>query len=485
VTALDELDAYAAAAAVRSGDVTPVELVEHALARIVDLDGELNAFTVTFPERAREEARAIERAVRAGEDVGPLAGVPISIKDHIWLKGELATNGSRALEDFRPEEDAVPVGRIKKGGAVIVGKTNNPEFCYRGSTDNALWGLTRNPWNLERTPGGSSGGAGASLAARMTPLAVGTDGGGSVRIPGSFCGVIGLKPTFGLVPKMPGFHGWHTLSVDGPMTRTVRDAGLLLATMAGPHPADDLSYPSSQSRYLSAALEERDLSDLRVAWSVDIGIAPVERDVREAFLRGVETFAATGCELREAHPQTGDPVAVWNTIATIEGYASEGPLLERFEHLIEPETVEIIRAGEGKGAREYVEAQYERSRYTRAWLEFFEDFDLLLTPMMQMTAFSAGITAPAEIDGQAVDPFFDDWCHLCYPANLTGQPAISVPNGRGRDGLPIGLQIIGRRFGEATVLAAAAAWERLAPWADALPPLLVELDHAESSTTGS
>lgn len=472
MTALDDLDAYASAAAVRSRELSPVALVEQAFARIEDLDGALNAFTVTFPEQARDEARALERAVREGKEAGPLAGVPISIKDHIWMKGELATNGSHALHDFKPDEDAVPVARIKESGAIIVGKTNNPEFCYRGYTDNPLWGLTRNPWNLERTAGGSSGGAGASLAARMTPLAIGTDGGGSVRIPGSFCGVVGLKPTFGLVPKMPGFHGWHTLSVDGPMTRSVRDAALLLTVVAGPHPADDLSYPSPRTEYVAAAVEERDLSNLRVAWSVDLGIAPVEPDVREAFLRGVETFAETGCELVEAHPETGDPVGLWNTIATVEGYASEGPLLEPFESVMEPGTVQIIRAGEEKGAREYIEAQYERARYTRLWLEFFEAFDLLLTPMMQLTAFPVGIEGPQEIDGKAVDPFFDDWCHLCYPANLTGQPAISLPNGLGQDGLPVGLQIIGRRFDEETVFTAAAAWERIAPWADAVPSLL-------------
>lgn len=471
MSALGELDAYATAALVRTGDVSPVEVVERSLGRIEELDGRVNAFTVTFPDAAREAAKEVERAIAAGEAMGPLAGVPISIKDHIWLRGELATNGSRALAEFRPDEDAAPVARIKAADAVIVGKTNNPEFCYRGITDNALYGATRNPWNLGRTPGGSSGGAGASLAARMAPLAIGTDGGGSIRIPASFCGVVGLKPTFGLVPKMPGFHGWPTLSVDGPMARTVRDVALLLSVVAGPHPADDLSYPAPDRGYVEAAVEERDLSRLRVACSVDLGIAPVERDVRAAFERALDTFRRTGCELVDAHPPTPHPVALWNTIATIEGYASEGPLLERSPTLIEPDAAEIIRAGESRSARAYLEAQYERSAYTRAWLEFFEQFDLLLTPMMQMTAFEVGVLSPAEIDGVAVDPFFDDWCHLCYPANLTGLPAISLPNGFGDDGLPVAIQLMARRFDEVTLLAAAAAWERLAPWAEAVPHL--------------
>jgi Asp-tRNA(Asn)/Glu-tRNA(Gln) amidotransferase A subunit family amidase len=433
------VDAYEAAAAVRAREVSPFELVQQSLERIEALDHDVNAFTATFPDGALERARVVERAVAAGDPVGRLAGVPISIKDHIWLQGELATNGSRAFADFRPNEDAVPVARIKAAGAVIVGKTNNPEFCYRGYTANEVFGVTRNPWNLDRTPGGSSGGAGACVAASMTPLSIGTDGGGSVRIPASFCGVVGLKQTFGLVPKMPGFRGWPTLSIDGPLARSVRDAALLLEVTARPHPADDLTYPAPNGAYVAAATEERDLSGLRVAWSADLGIAPVEQDVRARFREAVGTFARLGCELVEAHPETGTPVPLWNTIATIEGYASEGPVLERSPELIEAETAEIVRAGAGKTA--------------------------------QLTAFPLGIVSPVEIDGIPIDPFFDDWCVPSYPANLTGQPAISVPCGFGDDGLPVGLQIMARRFDEPTLLAAAAAFERLAPWANEIPPI--------------
>ncbi|MGN6872934.1 MAG: amidase [Solirubrobacteraceae bacterium] len=458
------LDAYAMAAAIRNREVSPVELVEACLARVEERDGDINAFTVVLAEQARVVARDIERRLRAGELVGPLAGVPVAIKDHIWLAGELATNGSRSMADFRPAEDAVPVARLKASGAIILGKTNNPEFCYRAFTANEVFGVTRNPWNLARTPGGSSGGSGACVAAGMVPVALGTDGGGSVRIPAAFCGVVGLKGTFGLVPKLPGFRGWPTLSVDGPLTRSVRDAALALEVMAGPHPADDLSYPSPARSYLSAATEERDLSSLHVAWSVDLGFAPVEDDVRRRFHEAVERIAGTGVELVEAHPPPRDPVALWNTIATIEGHASEGALLERSPELIERETAKIIRSGAAHTARDYLDAQNDRATYTREWLEFFTDHDLLITPMMQLTAFEIGIAGPAEVDGVPVDPFFDDWCHLCYPPNLTGQPAISLPNGFGDDGLPVGLQVIGRRFEESTLLSLAGAWERLVPW---------------------
>jgi Asp-tRNA(Asn)/Glu-tRNA(Gln) amidotransferase A subunit family amidase len=219
------------AEAVRSGETTAEELTTAALDRIDAWDGDVHAFTVVLREEALARAREIDAGGSAS--LGPLGGVPVSVKDHIWMAGQAATNGSVALRDFVPDVDAVPVARLRAAGAVVVGRTNNPEFCYRGYTQNALFGLTRNPWALDHTPGGSSGGAGASVAYGATPVALGTDGGGSIRIPAAFCGLVGHKPTFGLVPKLPGFRGWPTLSVDGPLTATVRDAALTLGVLAG------------------------------------------------------------------------------------------------------------------------------------------------------------------------------------------------------------------------------------------------------------
>jgi Asp-tRNA(Asn)/Glu-tRNA(Gln) amidotransferase A subunit family amidase len=422
---------------VRSRRVSPVELVENALRVIEERDPEINAFTVVLAEEALERAREMERRPE-----GALAGVPIAIKDHVWMRGAPATNGSLALRDFVPDEDCACVARLREAGAVIVGKTNNPEFCYRGYTDNAVWGLTRNPRALDRTPGGSSGGSGAAVAAGMVPFALGTDGGGSIRIPASFCGILGLKPTFGLVPKLPGFRGWPTLSVDGPLANTVRDLALTLQVMAGADPADDLTWP--------VQLQDRD--PLRVAYSVDLGFAPVEQSVRDAF---ADTIASLDWDLTEAHPPPIPPTALWNAVALAEGYASEGPLLLEHEHQMSEGTAEIIRAGQGVSAAEYLDAQHERSLYTRAWTEFFTDYDLLLLPTMQLTAFAVGMMGPSSIDGQPIDEFYDDWCTFCCPANLTGQPAASVPIGVDAEGLPIGLQIIGRRWEDLTVLAAA------------------------------
>ena len=448
-----------------------MDVVGEALDSVHQSQPSLNAFTVVLDDAARAVAEDADARVRRGGDLPPLLGVPVSVKDHIWMAGAPATNGSVAYRDFVPTEDCVAVARLRAAGAVIVGKTNNPEFCYRGFTDNDVFGLTRNPWDLGRTPGGSSGGAGASVAAGSTPIALGTDGGGSIRIPASFCGVFGHKPTFGLVPKEPGFRGWKTLSVDGPLTRTVRDAALALSVLAGPAAADDMSYPAPAQDFLAAATGAGDLAGLRVAYSTDLGFAAVEPEVRAAFRDAVALLAELGCEPVSAHPATANPNPLWNRVALAEGYASEGHLLARWEQLMTAGTADIVRAGRDVPASDYIDAMHERAAYTGVWSEFFESYDLLLTPCMQLPAFEVGLLTPASIDGRPVDPFFDDWCTLVLPANLTGQPAASVPMGFSAGGLPLGLQIIGRRFDDATVLRAAAAYERVAPWADRSPPL--------------
>jgi Asp-tRNA(Asn)/Glu-tRNA(Gln) amidotransferase A subunit family amidase len=344
---------------------------------------------------------------------------------------------------------------------VIVGKTNNPEFCYRGYTDNLVFGLTRNPWDLDRTPGGSSGGAGASVAAGMTPVALGTDGGGSIRIPASFCGVVGHKPTFGLVPKEPGFKGWKSLSVDGPLTRSVRDAALALSVLAGVSAADDMTWPGPPpGTYLDAVSE--DVGGLRVAWSADLGMLPVDQGVRSVFSDAVGVLAGLGCELVEGAPATAHPTELWNMIALTEGYASEGRYLESGRDQLSPGTAEIIEAGRDITGAQYVDALHERARYTEVWARFFEDVDVLVTPAMQLTAFPVGLQTPEQIEGRPVDPFFDDWCTICLPANLTGMPATVIPAGF-VDGLPVGLQVMAPRWHDAKTLRVAAAFERARP----------------------
>jgi Asp-tRNA(Asn)/Glu-tRNA(Gln) amidotransferase A subunit family amidase len=444
-------DATAMAAAVRGGTTSAEELVTTALARVAAWDGEVNAFTVVLTEHALARAREIDRDPAA---YGPLAGVPVSVKDHIWMAGQPATNGSAALREFVPDVDAVPVARLREAGAVIVGKTNNPEFCYRGYTENAVFGLTRNPWSLDRTPGGSSGGAGAAVAYGATPIALGTDGGGSIRIPSAFCGVPGHKPSFGLVPKLPGFRGWPSLSVDGPLASSVRDLVLALRVVAGAHPADPLSWPVPLGDEMPL-----DWSGLRVAVSPDLGWAPVDPEVRTAFRAAVDRLADDGARVVEAHPDAGPPTQLWNDIALPEGFASEGPLLDHPG--IDPATREITESGRGATARDYLDAQDRRGAFTRTWETFFEQYDVLLAPSMPVPAFSTDVTGPTEIDGTPVDPFFDDWCALALPANLTGQPATAVPTGLSADGLPVGLQVMGPRWADLRTLAVAGRLESL------------------------
>ncbi|MDQ2838233.1 MAG: amidase [Actinomycetota bacterium] len=283
------IDAWQAAEDIRSGSLSAVEAVSTALARIDERDGELNAFTVLVAEQARGQAAEVDR----GQRTGPLAGVPISVKDHVWVRGMPATNGSRALADHIAGQDCACVSRLIAAGAIIVGKTNNPEFCYRGITTNDLYGTTRNPRDPSRTPGGSSGGAAASVAAGMVPLAIGTDGGGSIRIPSAFCGTFGLKPTFGLVPKMPGFRGWPTLSVTGPIASSARDLALALSVMAGASPLDPLSYPAPAADYLQA-VSAPDWAGLRIAVSVDLGFAELDPDVRQAFGATLDLLSDAG-----------------------------------------------------------------------------------------------------------------------------------------------------------------------------------------------
>ncbi len=460
------VDGWQTAVDIRTRNRTSVEVVTAALAAAHD--DKVNAFTVVLDAEALELAAEADALAARGSRL-PLLGVPVSVKDHIWMAGTPATNGSLALRDFLPPEDNVAVARLRAAGAVIVGKTNNPEFCYRGYTDNLLHGLTRNPWDLARTPGGSSGGAAASVAAGMTCLALGTDGGGSIRIPASFCGVVGHKPTFGAVPKDPGFPGWKTLSVDGPITRSVRDAALMLSVIAGPAVEDDMTYPGlSADELLAAVMRAGDLTGLRIAWSVEMGGLPVDPGVRSVFLDAVEVFRGLGCSLVEAYPEVPYPTDLWNTIACAEGFVSEGPLLLQFRDQMSDGIPELIEAGRDISAADYIGAMHAKAAYSRLWGEFLGSYDLLLTPTMQLTAFPVGLQTPTSIDGVPVDPFFDDWCTSCLPANLAGLPATSVPAGL-TDGLPVGLQIMGPRWSDATTLRAAAAFERAVPWQGFVP----------------
>jgi Asp-tRNA(Asn)/Glu-tRNA(Gln) amidotransferase A subunit family amidase len=457
--------AAAIADAVRSGRRTATEVVGEALDRIAGANGALNAFCEVRPRAARAAAAALDASIAAGEHVDrilPLAGVPVAVKDVIWEAGVEATDGSRSLLGFVPQEDAIVVERLKAAGAIVVGRVNAPEFCYRGICANDLYGVTSNPWDLGRTPGGSSGGSAAAVAAGLVPLAIGTDGGGSIRIPSSFCGVAGFKPTYGVVPREPQWPGWLTLTHVGPIAFTVEDCALMQSVMAGPDLRDPLSLPPLP--HDSGSRDRGDLRGLRVAYSEDLGYVPVDDGVRRAFSAAIERFAWLGAELVAAHPApfSPNPVDIWNTLTTTDNLASEGPLLETGRVGLDARG--LIEPGADVSGLEYVQARNAQWEYACAWGRFMTDYDLLLTPTMECVAFEHGRTGPATVGGQPIGEFYDDFCHFCYPFNLTGQPAISVPMGTAEHGMPVGLQIVGRRFDDDLVLAAGAAWEKLGAW---------------------
>jgi len=441
--------------------VSAREVVVADLSRIAAVNPAVNAFCEVRASDALQRAEVIDAQVARGEDPGPLAGVPVAVKDVVWEAGVEATNGSRALLGFRPERSAVVVDRLVAAGAVVIGRTNQPEFCYLGNCANDLYGATANPWDLDRTSGGSSGGAAAAVAAGLCSVAIGSDGGGSIRIPSSFCGVVGLKQTFGLVPRDPGWPGWLTLNHVGAITGCVEDSALVLQVLAGPDPGDPMTLPALGLDYVAAAAGTGDLRGLRVAASDDLGYVPVDDGVLSLFRDSVERFRSLGAEITWEHPRLASPLDIWNTLAFSDNVASEGALLAGGR--VGDAAVGLIGLGEAISAGAYPRARNARHEFNAQWHRFMLDYDLMLTPAMECVAFPLGRTRPESIGGLPLDPVGDNWAHFCYPFNLTGQPAISVPMGV-VDGLPVGLQIVGGRWADDVVLRAAAAWERAYPW---------------------
>ena len=454
------------AAAIRAKQVSPVEVVEAILARVEALNPRLNAFCLVANDIALRDAREAEIAVVKGEPTGPLQGVPFSLKDVIFTRGLTTTGGSRLFADAQPEEDAIAVGRLRAAGAVLLGKTNTSEFGHKAVTDNPLFGVTRNPWNLEMTPGGSSGGAAAAVASGLGPIALGTDGGGSLRIPAAFCGVYGFKPSWGRVPQHPSFPGWEHLGVTGPITRTVRDAALTLDVIAGDDDRDRHSLPREAGSYVGAC--DDDIKGLHVAWTPDLGYATVDPAVQAVCENAAAEFESLGCHVEVVSPGWEDCEEIFRTIVAAQFYAHWSDQLPAQEGELDPTLVKFIRKGGAVSGREYVLAMERARAYWHEAQTFLARFDLLLTPTTAVAPFPVGPAGPREIAGQAISVL--GWMPFTFPFNLTGQPAASVPAGVTDDGLPVGLQIIGRRNADRTVLAASAAYEAACPWSERRPP---------------
>jgi len=455
------------ATAIAKKKVSPVEVVEAVLARIEAL-AKLNAYVTLDAEGARKTAKAAERAVmKKGAKLAPLHGVPFSVKDLVLTRGIRTTFGTPLYRDNVPTEDAPIVERLKAAGGIMIGKTNTPTLGWVGITDNLLFGVTRNPWNLERTPGGSSGGGAAAVAAGLAPLAVGTDGGGSIRKPVAFCGIFGHKPTYGRIPIYPHGAAW-SLSHVGPMTRTVRDAALMMNACAGPDPRDQYSLPADGVDYVKAL--GGSLKGLRVAYSETLGFAPaVDPEVRAATRKAASELRAFGCRVESVNPGWPSPYACWRTIFLGGIGARLAPYLEKRRDEIDPPLLPVVEEALRMGPTAFVQASFERNAWAEHTRRFFEKYDLLLTPTVATAAFKLGILYPDVIDGKPVSR--EASSAFTFPFNMTGEPAASVPCGFTRDGLPIGLQVVGRRFEDATVLRACAALEKASPWRTRRPAL--------------
>jgi len=439
----------------RRREISAVEALEATLDRAARLVPAINPFSVRLDERARLAARRADDVLARGEG-GPLTGLPVTAKDSQWLAGVESAVGSLTLRGFVPRVTSVALERLEAAGAVIFAKTAVPEFCYSGICESPVHGRTANPWNLERTPGGSSGGAGAAVASGLGPLSLGGDGGGSIRIPSAFCGVVGFKPTFGAIPRAPCTEAWRTLVAVGPLARTVADARLMFRALAGADPRDELSVDVAD---LDAPAPEPTV--LRAVVSEDLGGFAVDDDVRLAFRRAVAALEAAGASLVEDGPGLGSSIRPWATIAAAEARREEdqtylqrrGDLTERAAHFLE--------FGGRIGPEEYAAAQTERERIRAAYRAMFErtGATVLLTPTLGCEAFPHGTTHPAAIGGEPIHPLWMDWAPFLYDANLVGFPALSLPIGFGDDGLPVGLQVQGLPGHDGAVLAAAETIE--------------------------
>jgi aspartyl-tRNA(Asn)/glutamyl-tRNA(Gln) amidotransferase subunit A len=457
------------AALIRTKAVSPVDVVQATLTRLDRVNPALNAYVTITAESARREARAAEHAL-AGKRTrrGPLHGVPFSVKDLVPTRGVRTTFGTPLFRDNVPAEDAPMVARLKAAGAILLGKTNTPAFGWSGATHNALFGVTRNPWDLDRTPGGSSGGASAAAAAGLGPLHVGTDGGGSIRIPAACTGVFGFKPSYGRIPSHPPSGGWSIVHM-GALTRTVADAALMLAVCAGPDERDPFSLPADWVDYVVGL--RGTLKGVRLAWTADLGFAEVvDPEVEAICARAAAAFEDLGCRIDEVRPGWPSPQECWEQILAGGLAARLAPFLHRRDEL-EPELLRLIESALASPPTRYVQAWLDRLAWWDHPRQLFERYDYLLTPTIACPPFPcrAGLDHPDEIAGIPVTTY--GWAPFAFPFNLTGQPAASVPAGFTAAGLPVGLQIVGRRFDDAGVLRVSAAFERARPWVARRPSL--------------
>ncbi len=461
------------AEAVRSRRVSPVEITEAALRRIDSSQPVLNAFITVAHDEAMAEARAAEKAVASGGQLGPLHGVPYSVKDLVNTRGVRTTMGSLIFENNVPDADAVAVARLRAAGAIMIGKTTTPEFGHKPFTRAPLFGDTPNAWNPDRIAGGSSGGAAVATAAGLAPLNVGTDGGGSIRIPAAANGIVGMKATLGTIPHDAAPDSFGANIYVGPMTRTVADAALMLQVMAGPHPSDAHSMGRRRQDYVDAAANPGGLEGTKIAWRPLMGNEVVDSEVQAITHGAARAFEEAGATLVEVDDGFVTPEPFWRVLSQAAWRSRFGDYVDEWGDRMTPTFLRSITEASDYSAAELQKAIYQRTQLFREVQGWFNEFDLVLTPTLARTALESDMDLydPVVIEGQEVGIIRQNWYPYTHPFNLTGNPAITLPAGFAGDGLPVALQIVGRYADDAAVIRAAALFEQLRPWAGRTPDL--------------
>ena len=458
---------------IRSRQVSPVEVVEAALRRIDASQPILNAFITVARDEALDDARKAEDTIARGGDLGPLHGVPFSVKDLVNTRGVRTTMGSLIFEHNVPDRDAIAVARLRAAGAIMIGKTTTPEFGHKPFTRAPLFGDTPNAWDRDRIAGGSSGGAAVAAAAGLAPLNVGTDGGGSIRIPAAANGIVGLKATLGTIPHDAAPDSFGANIYVGPMTRTVTDTALMLQAMAGPHPSDAHSLGRRAQDYVKAAAVPGDLEGKKIAWRPLLGNDVVDSEVQAITYGAARAFEEAGATLVEVDDVFVTPEPFWRVLSQAAWRSRFGDYVDEWGDRMTPTFLRSITEASDYSADELQKAIYQRTELFREVQGWFDEFDLVMTPTLSRTALESDMDLydPVVIEGQEIGIIRQNWYPYTHPFNLTGHPAITLPAGFAGDGLPVALQIVGRYADDAAVIRAAALFEQLRPWTDRTPDI--------------
>ena len=456
---------------IRDREVSCLEVMEAHLQQIERVNPTVNAIITLLPERALEGAREADAAIARGDDLGPLHGLPIAHKDLVPTKGIRTTYGSPIYANEIPNEDGLIVERLREGGAITIGKTNVPEFGAGSQTFNEVFGATLNPYDTTRTCGGSSGGAAVALACRMLPIADGSDTGGSLRNPANFCNVVGFRNSPGRVPVWPSDIGWFPISVQGAMGRTVEDVALQLSAIAGPDDRQPISIAEPASVF--AAPLERDFQGVKIAWSPDFGDLPVDARVSSAIEAQRGTFEGLGCVVEDALPDFRDADEVFKAWRAWRFASTYEPLLESHRDQLKDTIIWNAEEGLKLTGRDLSRAEIKRTSLYHRVREFMQEYEFLILPVNQVPPFDVNTPYIKEINGVAMETYID-WMKSCYYVTATGLPAISVPCGFTPEGLPVGVQIVGRHQQDVGVLQLAYAFQQATRFVDQHPPLLAQ-----------